>query len=101
MSSPILMSGTALAATLSAETGARAAALPTTPTLATVLVGDDPGHRVHRGRIDGDGGVGEELRLCGAQLVEGGLHRPARKSITSDSSLVRFIGGRLCQTRRP
>ncbi|MBS4104740.1 tetrahydrofolate dehydrogenase/cyclohydrolase catalytic domain-containing protein, partial [Tsukamurella paurometabola] len=43
MSSPIVLSGIELAAELNAQTAARAAALPFTPTLATVLVGDDAG----------------------------------------------------------
>lgn len=43
MSAPIVLSGTELAAQLNARTAASAAALPVTPTLATVLVGDDPG----------------------------------------------------------
>jgi methylenetetrahydrofolate dehydrogenase (NADP+)/methenyltetrahydrofolate cyclohydrolase len=41
--SPIVLSGTELAATVNAATAARATALPATPTLATVLVGNDPG----------------------------------------------------------
>jgi hypothetical protein len=43
MSNPTILSGSALAASLNAETTRRAAALPATTTLATVLVGDDPG----------------------------------------------------------
>lgn len=43
MSSPTTLSGTELAAELNTASAVRAAALPFTPTLATVLVGDDPG----------------------------------------------------------
>ena len=65
---------------------------------------DDAGHALHGGRLNGDGGAGEELRLLRAQLLEGVFHpgyRLAKKSRTTCSSRVRFIGGRLCQTRRP
>ncbi len=47
MPSPKILSGTELAAAINAETAARAAALPVTATLATVLVGDDAGSRAY------------------------------------------------------
>ncbi|MFZ2238149.1 MAG: tetrahydrofolate dehydrogenase/cyclohydrolase catalytic domain-containing protein, partial [Gordonia amarae] len=47
MSSPETLSGTELAAQINAETAARARALSIVPTLATVLVGEDPGSRAY------------------------------------------------------
>ncbi len=43
MSTPVIMRGSDLATTLNTDTRVRARRLPFTPTLATVLVGDDPG----------------------------------------------------------
>ncbi|MFT4044136.1 MAG: bifunctional 5,10-methylenetetrahydrofolate dehydrogenase/5,10-methenyltetrahydrofolate cyclohydrolase [Gordonia sp. (in: high G+C Gram-positive bacteria)] len=82
MSDCIRLSGTELAATLCADASRRAAALPVTPTLATVLIGDDPGSATY---------VAMKRRRCeqfglGSRL----LHLPAD---TTTATLVTALTG--------
>ncbi|MBS4104006.1 bifunctional 5,10-methylenetetrahydrofolate dehydrogenase/5,10-methenyltetrahydrofolate cyclohydrolase [Tsukamurella paurometabola] len=77
MSSPIILFGIELAAELNAATAARAAALPFTPTLATVLVGDDPGSAKY---------VAMKQRRC-AQYGLGSRH----VRLASDTSTAELI----------
>lgn len=77
MSDPTILSGTELATELNAATAARAAALPFTPTLATVLVGDDPGSAKY---------VAMKQRRC-AQYGLGSRH----VHLASDTSTAELI----------
>ena len=82
MSVPIVLSGTQLAAELNARTAARAAALPFTPTLATVLVGDDPGSATY---------VAMKRRRCSDHGLDSRfVHLPAE---TTTAELVRVLSG--------
>jgi hypothetical protein len=62
---------------------------------------DNLGHGLQLGRRDANIGGRKKLWLALGQSVKGGFHRWAKKSSTTDNSRVRFIGGRLCHTRRP